>query len=146
MTTDIVVTTSTPIPVNFGRIYPQFKVCTFENLDNYGTLDCIGQRYTATQVIINDDVVCESRFNYDATTVAEILETCDHWLYFDCPVAVMAEKLTLTNRVDPDLDWLTALHVVEFQAGFDSSLTINQHCSEKRSALRNYAMRSFEHL
>lgn len=58
-----------------------------------------------------------------------ILDSCDHWLYYDCPIDVLAENFTITNHLEPELSSFktitreaeeqlyTNLQVVEFQAG-----------------------------
>ena len=106
---DILVVSALPMLINFGRVYPQFKPCTGSN-----PLGCRTENYEFSKVIVNNEVVCTPR--YEFSDVLSILEGCDHWLYFDCPIDVMAENFTLTNNWETEMN--NAMQVVEFQAGF----------------------------
>ena len=114
-TAEILVVAENPVLVNFCRVYPQYKPCGSSEED----ISCRLGRYELTQIIVNGDVVCRTRENYNEARMGEILRGCDHWLYFDCDEDVFAENFTLSNgALGVDLDGFTNLQVVEFQAGF----------------------------
>ena len=103
---DLEVIPVTPVFINFVRIYPQYKKC-----GSSGNLRC--RTPQSTQVVVNrggaNEVICHGRSDFSDTDVMlEILDSCDHWLYFDCPEEILGERFTVKSP---------GLQVVEFQAG-----------------------------
>lgn len=105
----------TPKMINFIRYYPRFTGC-----GNCCPL-CRTERNLFTSVLVNDQVECVSRYHYTNRKMLEVLDSCDHWLYFDCPMNILAEELRVTNHQIHG-NQTDILQIVELQAGFDSRL------------------------